>query len=165
MIKKIFIAFLFLLFCWVIYLMQVDPEAEAFFYSYSEQEKEEIDRDIENFLNNKPAKIPVIGDIDPFSCWFKEELKPIEEKKSCASNEELSEIISQNRVLLDKYQLFIKKPEKPELLSGSTLINGKRLLTIKIYLMILEGEHEKTLSLLVADNEFWKKRLVEGASG
>ena len=165
MIKKISTAFLLLLFCWAIYLMQVDPEAEAFFYSYSEQEKKEINHDIENFLNHKPVKIPVVGDIDIFDCWNNTRIDLNEEIETCASNLQLDELVSQNQDLLDKYQSFKRNPERSEFLSVQTLINGKRLLMIKIYLMTSEREYAKALSRLVEDNDFWKKKLVAGASG
>ncbi len=164
MIKKILIAFLLLLFCWAIYLMQVDPEAEAFFYSYPEQEKEKIDLEINSWLNDKTVKIPIVGDVDTFNCVIDVDWNLKENGEACASNEELLEIIVKNQILLDKYQLYKKDPEKSESLSGQTLINGHRLLMIKIYLMTFEGAFEKSLNLLIDDNKFWLIKLTAGTS-
>ncbi len=156
MIKIILIAFLLLLFCWAIYLMQVDPEAEAFFYSSQ-------DKGINNWLNYTPVKISFVGDAEPFYCWLNKERISKEKRDSCASNENLFNFISQNKILLDKYDLFKKDSEKSELLSDQSLIRAHQLFIANIYLMAFDGNSEKVLSLLVEDNNFWKKRFTEGA--
>ena len=163
MIKKILIAFLLLLFCWAIYLMQVDPEAEAFFYSYPGQEK--INKEINNWLNNKPVKIPLVGDVDRFTCWLNKKRLSSEAGDACPTNEELREFISQNQILLDKYQLYKKDPEESELLSGQTLLDGHRLFVANLYLISLKGSLEDVLNLLVEDDGVWRKKLQSESTG
>ncbi|MFK8067931.1 MAG: hypothetical protein AB8D52_06780 [Gammaproteobacteria bacterium] len=168
---------------WYLYLIQSNPEAEEFFHGDSDKyiKSSEIKggNDVQRLIDHRPRRslVELIEEAnqattdedlakknltlddpdDSFFCWLNSRLEPINDTSTCASVNEIQNILLKNQELLKQYKALIHYPGKVSDIASNSVLDGLRLLLANLHLMAIQGNSRDALDLWITNFSYWKK--------